>query len=164
MGIRSLLPFAFLIALAALWGLLLTVLVHQAVGACIGDCDADAQVTVDEIVTGVRIDLGTAPLSACYAMACNEAGSGPVYVDCLVLAMTNLFNGCPDPCREGCVSCPTDTCSEFPSGLIERDGMRVCVFAAVEMCWDDVDACLQGFCDANPHNCQPAPYCLVALP
>jgi hypothetical protein len=69
--------------------------------ACIGDCDASFDVTIDELVTGVGIALGSATVDQCQAFDCN--GNGHVTVDCLVRAVqTALFGSCPcfgDGCR-----------------------------------------------------------------
>ncbi|MBI4514540.1 MAG: hypothetical protein HY699_01830 [Deltaproteobacteria bacterium] len=63
--------------------------------ACVGDCSADAEVTVDELVTGVNIALGNAALVACPMF---DAGQdGEVTVDELVTAVNNALGGCPGP-------------------------------------------------------------------
>lgn len=59
---------------------------------CVGDCDGDGQVTVDEIILGVNIALGEADISACPAF--DVDGSGEVTVDELVQAVDNALNGC----------------------------------------------------------------------
>jgi len=53
--------------------------------ACIGDCDVDGTVTVDELITGVSIAIGTVDPSACIAM--DADGDGAVTVDELVRAV-----------------------------------------------------------------------------
>ena len=54
--------------------------------ACAGDCDADGRVTIDQLITGVRMALGEAPLTACPAMDADQ--SGGIQVDDLVAAVT----------------------------------------------------------------------------
>ena len=61
--------------------------------ACVGDCDGDGQVTVDEIITGVNIALGTRPLSDCRVFDRN--GSGEVEIDELIAAVGFALGGCP---------------------------------------------------------------------
>jgi len=61
-------------------------------GACTGDCDGNGRVTVDELVKGVNIALGTLPISACVAFDCHE--DGHVTVVCLVKAVNNSLSGC----------------------------------------------------------------------
>jgi len=60
---------------------------------CVGDCNHNLAVTVDELLRGVRISLGEGPLSLCPAMDRN--GSGEVTVDELVTAVDNALTGCP---------------------------------------------------------------------
>lgn len=61
--------------------------------ACTGDCNADAVVTVDEIMRGVAIVLGSRPLAECAAF--DEERTGTVTVDKLVTAVARLLGGCP---------------------------------------------------------------------
>jgi hypothetical protein len=59
---------------------------------CVGDCDADGTVTVDEIIIGVNIALGKADVSDCPAFDPN--GSGTVTVDELLQGVNNALSGC----------------------------------------------------------------------
>ena len=69
------------------------VLVSPRVGtACVGDCNGDAAVTIDELTRGVLVALGEAPLSTCDAIDNNRDGS--VTVDELVLAVSKALDGC----------------------------------------------------------------------
>lgn len=60
---------------------------------CQGDCNGDARVTIDELVTAMNIVLGSQPLEACSAYDVN--GDGTVTVDELIGAMAFALNGCP---------------------------------------------------------------------
>jgi hypothetical protein len=60
--------------------------------SCRGDCNADGSVTVDELIQGVNIALGTLPLGACMSFDVN--GDGAVTVDELVQAVNNALSGC----------------------------------------------------------------------
>ena len=60
---------------------------------CVGDCDGNRAVTVDEIIRGVNIALGNSPLEACPAFDVN--GDGEVTVDEIVLAVNQALFGCP---------------------------------------------------------------------
>ncbi len=60
---------------------------------CTGDCDGNGVVQVDEIVRGVRIAIGDAPVDDCAAMDAN--GNGEVSVDELVRAVASVLDGCP---------------------------------------------------------------------
>src|SRR5262245_54365984 len=62
---------------------------------CIGDCDGSGQVTVDELVTGVSLALGTLRLDRCPQFDCDETGS--VTVDCIVDAVSAALDGCQVP-------------------------------------------------------------------
>ena len=65
----------------------------SATAACTGDCDGDGAVTVDEILVGVNIALGTAAPSACPNFDSN--GDGSVTVDEILVAVNNALTGCP---------------------------------------------------------------------
>lgn len=64
----------------------------RVVAACTGDCSVDGVVTVDEIIQGVNIALGSASLSQCSAF--DADGGGGVTVDELVTAVNNALRGC----------------------------------------------------------------------
>ena len=66
---------------------------------CVGDCDWDSQVTIDELVKGANIALGTAPPAACEMFDLD--GSRRVTVDELVRGVNNALNGCVDPLTPG---------------------------------------------------------------
>jgi hypothetical protein len=55
--------------------------------SCVGDCNNDGSVTVDEIITGVNVALGVAPASACPQF--DADGDGTVKVDEIVQAVNN---------------------------------------------------------------------------
>jgi len=62
------------------------------VAACAGDCNGNGQVTVDELVRGVNITLGTAAVDACTAF--DLGGDGRVTIDELVRGVSALLGGC----------------------------------------------------------------------
>lgn len=62
---------------------------------CVGDCDGDGQVLVNELVTGVNIGLGEATIDACPPFDRN--GDDNATVDELVTGVTNALEGCPGP-------------------------------------------------------------------
>lgn len=76
----------------------------HASGTCIADCNYDGSVTVNELITGVNIVLGTDLITSCPALLC-EAGP-PVPVTCLVQAVNAALSGC--------VNVPTPTTIEGP--------------------------------------------------
>lgn len=61
---------------------------------CVGDCDGDRMVSVNEIVTMVSIALGTRDLAEC--KSADGDGNGKVEVDDLIRAVDNALNGCRD--------------------------------------------------------------------
>lgn len=60
---------------------------------CSGDCNGDADVSIDEIIKGVNIALGFADVSTCPTMDKNH--DLEVTVDELITAVANALNGCP---------------------------------------------------------------------
>ena len=62
------------------------------VGTCAGDCNHDDHVTVDELVTGVNMALGTLPVEGCPDV--DPGGDHKVTVDDLVAAVNNALGGC----------------------------------------------------------------------
>src|SRR5262249_52195035 len=60
--------------------------------SCVGDCDGSGVVAVNELVVGVNIALGSAPLSQCSAFDAN--GNGMVDINELIGGVNSLLNGC----------------------------------------------------------------------
>jgi predicted acyl esterase len=73
----------------------------QARAACVGDCDGNGTVTVDELVLMVNIALGTASVDRCPAGDAN--GDDAVTVDEVISGVRSLEDGCPS------VATPTPT-------------------------------------------------------
>jgi hypothetical protein len=61
--------------------------------SCVGDCDSNGTVSLNELVTGVNIVLGTKDLGECEPVDCN--GSGRVTIGCLVKAVSASIDRCP---------------------------------------------------------------------
>ena len=59
---------------------------------CLGDCSGDGIVTVNELVRGVNIALGTSPLTDCPSL--DRDANDQVTVDELVEAVNNALTGC----------------------------------------------------------------------
>ncbi|MEO8604664.1 MAG: hypothetical protein ABI629_19000 [bacterium] len=78
--------------LAALCALLLTAAPAL---ACTGDCDGNGEVTIEELMRGVNIDLGNAPTSECPEFDASKDGA--VTVDELLAAVKAAVNSCPSP-------------------------------------------------------------------
>jgi hypothetical protein len=106
---RSQRPRAHRLVLAALLTCILLLSGRAPVWACVGDCDSDGHVTVNELVTMVNVALGTASASACSAGDAND--DGYVRIDELIAAVNNALNGCgPVP-----TFTPTDTATASPT-------------------------------------------------
>ena len=80
--------------LALVAGALAAVLALPAAAlACVGDCNGDGAVSIDELVRGVGIALGTGDLSGCPAF--DTSDDGAVSIDELIAAVNAALAGCP---------------------------------------------------------------------
>ena len=59
---------------------------------CVGDCDGEGFVTVDEILVMVNIVLSDADVTACPAGDANH--DGQITIDEILTAVNNALNGC----------------------------------------------------------------------
>jgi hypothetical protein len=88
---------------------------------CAGDCNADGEVTVDEVITLVDIALDTAPLSACPAGNLN--GDGAITVDEVLSAVNADLNGCsnaPQTRLKGQITLPlSNQCTDCSVKLVD---------------------------------------------
>jgi len=101
--------------------------------ACVGDCNLDDAVTVDELLTMVTIALGTAPVSACAAGDADD--SGDISVNEIVAAVNTALNGCTTP-----LPTPTPTTHTVvvgPNGILVFDpaDLTIHVGDTVEWSW-----------------------------
>jgi hypothetical protein len=82
---------------------------------CVGDCNGDGRVAINELVTGVGISLGSLPLSACEVLDAN--GSEAVEINELILAVSNSLNDCrpPGPTNTPGTGVPTPTPTGSPN-------------------------------------------------
>jgi hypothetical protein len=65
--------------------------------ACIGDCDGNSTVTVNELILGVEIALGRRAVATCEAF--DPDGSGAVTIDELEAGVANSMFDCVLPIR-----------------------------------------------------------------
>jgi hypothetical protein len=63
---------------------------------CAGDCDRDCDVTVSELMRGVRISLGTTDMTACTALDVDDDGKAKIHE--LIVAVRAALRGCPPTC------------------------------------------------------------------
>jgi len=74
---------------------LLVVLAQPASSAaqsCVGDCDGDVLVLINELILGVNIALGVEPVSSCPSLADN---TGMVTISQLIRAVSHALTSCP---------------------------------------------------------------------
>jgi hypothetical protein len=65
---------------------------EQSADTCVGNCNGDDSVTVDEILDMVNIALSNTDISTCTAG--NANGDYQVIVDEILTAVNNALNGC----------------------------------------------------------------------
>jgi hypothetical protein len=100
--------------LAALAGLAMTVVVVAGAGAqCIGDCNNDDAVAVDDLLVMVNVAQGAADVSACPKG--DADGSNDITIDEILLAVNSALLGCTP------VATPTAT---MPAGACEQPTPR----------------------------------------
>ncbi|MBX3024259.1 hypothetical protein KF840_05035 [bacterium] len=61
-------------------------------GPCVGDCNHDGTIAVNELITGVNIALGNSDVSTCRSFDTN--GDGSVAVNELIAGVNAALNGC----------------------------------------------------------------------
>jgi hypothetical protein len=88
--------------------------------SCVGDCGGNGQVTVEEIITGVNIALGTLSVDTCRAF--DPSGNGVVTVEELITGVNNALVGCQaigTPTRTPTPRTPTRTNTPVPTLAME---------------------------------------------
>jgi hypothetical protein len=108
--------------------------------SCVGDCNGDNAVQINELILGITVLLGDASVSACPAIDCGEPLG--LVINCAIVAVGNALNGC---------SLPTPT--PFPTKTTDCTGVpdsehKPCVHS----CGNGI--CEQGFCIGE---CTPSP-------
>ncbi len=154
-----------------LWALAGGIALAHAVAAqspCIGDCNGDGTVRINELISGVAIALGSAPAGDCLAIDADD--DGQVRVNELILAVSSALEGCestsatatpagsvateipdtPTPSPTATGQPETCTCSNA-ADVCDRDG--VCVRAdftcnALNAC-DESYQCRSGVCQCS---------------
>lgn len=92
------------IALVAIVLLIVALRPAAAVQVCVGDCSADRQVTVNELIAMVNVALGSSAVSAC--IAGDADGDGTISINEIITGVNNALNGCgmsptPTPTQGG---------------------------------------------------------------
>jgi len=75
-----------------LTALVLAALAGPAGAQCVGDCNGDNSVAINELIVGVNIALGSSAVSACPSFDTN--GDGSVAINELILAVNNALGSC----------------------------------------------------------------------
>jgi hypothetical protein len=83
--------------------------------ACPGDCNGDGNVTVNELIQGVNIALGTMAVTECPSFDADD--NNEVTVSELIKAVNNALTGCEQP---GPTAAPTPTVTHGPGGTPTR--------------------------------------------
>ncbi len=83
--------------------------------ACVGDCDGNGAVTVDEILVMVNIALGTVDISQCPAADPNGDG---VTVDEILAAVNAALSACPAVPTATASPSPTPTATATENGVV----------------------------------------------
>ncbi len=69
-----------------------TFTVERSTQACVGDCNRDGEVAINELITGVNIALGNNDVSSCPEFDANS--DGEVTINELISGVNNALNGC----------------------------------------------------------------------
>ena len=111
---------------------------------CVGDCNRNSEVTVNELITMVNIALGAADQSIC--VAGDADGSGEITIGDIVAAVNSARDGCSPPVGHGVCGdqvVDTDKGEECDDGGVCIGGLN-----AGLACAADSDCQGEGVCDA----------------
>ena len=67
--------------------------VNEPISGCVGDCNSNNTVAINELITGVNIALGSISMADCQKF--DMSGDGTVEIDELIAGVNNSLNGCP---------------------------------------------------------------------
>src|SRR5262245_47614457 len=82
---------------------------------CVGDCDGDGTVEINELILGVNINLGLQQIDACPVFDCENTGAAPV--SCLIRGVNHALSGCG---AEGCpIEAGTYTLTQTSGGMVQ---------------------------------------------
>lgn len=76
---------------------------------CVGDCDGDNAVQINELILGINVLLGDTSVAACPAIDCAQPHG--LVVNCAIEAVANALDGCSPPTQlPTATPTPTKTC------------------------------------------------------
>ena len=149
--------------------LLLAALAGPAGAQCVGDCNGDGSVAINELITGVNIALGSSPASACPSFDVN--GDGSVAINELITGVNNALGSCTavTPTATTTVTpTPTTSVTPVPTSEICAQPSNSCgdgvpdVLSKTETCDDgntiDDDGCPSDCCVTPCSLMQDRPY------
>jgi hypothetical protein len=91
-GVGAIRRAALVAVLACTLGVVLGGASANAQPACVGDCNGNQVVAINELILCVNISLGTSQLTSC--QACDANNDGTVRINELITAVNNALNGC----------------------------------------------------------------------
>jgi hypothetical protein len=105
---------------------------------CVGDCDGNGMVAVNELVLGVNIALDAQPLADCASL---DDGQGGVGIDRLIVAVDNALSGCgadatpgtPTPTATPASGTATATMTQSPATPTVTQGPATVTMWIVDM-------------------------------
>ena len=137
----------FRLIVAALAAIALTVHPTSA-AACPGDCNNDGVVSIDELINGVNILLGSVAVDRC--AACDRNQDGVVTIDELIDAVTATLVGCPATPTSTPKNPPTNSATATPTPSAVSTGSAT---ATPANCHDDGIICtVAGDGRAGPYD------------
>src|SRR6185503_9700033 len=99
----------WLVALLAFLGALIAPFAATAI-ICEGDCDFNAEVTIEELVTLVNIALGNRPLADC---SIGDAdGNAEITIDEIIVAVGDALTSCATPPTPTPTPVPDEPCPQ----------------------------------------------------
>lgn len=110
---------------------------------CVGDCNGDGAVTIDELITGTNIALGSLPLTRCTALDANA--DEQITVNELVIAVNATLNGCSIGTTPTATPLPTNTM--LPTATPGGDTMATLVTIQSTIF---TATCTDQFCHSGP--------------
>lgn len=94
--------------------LLTIALARPAPAQCVGDCDGDCNVGINELIRGVNISLGSQPLDSCLSF--DADGNAAVAINELIRGVGNALGGCGEECVGSGSPTPTPTPTDGITG------------------------------------------------
>ncbi len=122
---------------------------------CPGDCNADAVVTIDELILAVDIALGAQLTESCIAGDINI--DGQITIDEIVFAVRSALDGCPATPTATTTASPTQTSTAPPTGTVAATltpTVTATPTPTVGLC-NTMSACLSG--PAGDYCCSISP-------